>query len=298
VVAITSMTGSVVERYTYTAYGTAEIRHPLSYALRTSSIKDWTVLYTGRDLDLETGLYYYRARYYDSQLGRFIGRDPAGYDSGMNLYEYVGDDPLTRGDPSGLATIDPGGKTCTPGQKDLIFRVISEIRTEVSIAASGGKNCFTKRDWRGCAGDKCRANLNECLRNTIDSSIKILCSPNPVSNTNGSAGGQCVASKNNPLPRHPNPNTRPRDPGNLNSDTSCNACPWDYLSHSTITLWVGMFNNLSLFAHTLLHELLHNCVGGHLRPYGDPDLQRPDADYLAGDYLRNCGKPVPPRRPR
>jgi len=43
-------------------------------------------LFTGRRLDEETGLYYYRARYYDVELGRFIGRDPIGYIDGASLY--------------------------------------------------------------------------------------------------------------------------------------------------------------------------------------------------------------------
>ena len=62
-------------------------------------------LYTGRRLCSETGLYYYRTRYYDANQGRFIGRDPIGYGGGMNLYRYVANKPVTRSDPSGLRGI-------------------------------------------------------------------------------------------------------------------------------------------------------------------------------------------------
>jgi RHS repeat-associated protein len=58
-------------------------------------------MYTGRRLDAETGLYYYRARYYDTQLGRFLSRDPNGYGDSLNLYEYVGGRPLNLTDPRG-----------------------------------------------------------------------------------------------------------------------------------------------------------------------------------------------------
>jgi RHS repeat-associated protein len=58
--------------------------------------------YTGREWDSETGLYYYRARYYDPKIGRFISEDPIGFGGGVNLYAYVGDNPVNRDDPSGL----------------------------------------------------------------------------------------------------------------------------------------------------------------------------------------------------
>jgi RHS repeat-associated protein len=70
--------------------------------LRTSSIVSNAVLFTGREYDRETGLYYYRHRYTDPQLGRFLRRDPAGYAGGVNLYEYVGGRPTGFTDPLGL----------------------------------------------------------------------------------------------------------------------------------------------------------------------------------------------------
>ena len=55
----------------------------------------------GRQLDTETGLYYYRARCLHAQLGRFASRDPIGYMAGVNLAEYVWNSPASRMDPSG-----------------------------------------------------------------------------------------------------------------------------------------------------------------------------------------------------
>ena len=56
----------------------------------------------GRQLDKETGIYFYRARYYDSAKGRFIQRNPLDYVDGPNLYEYVRSEPTRLTDPTGL----------------------------------------------------------------------------------------------------------------------------------------------------------------------------------------------------
>jgi len=48
-------------------------------------------MFTGREYDSETGLYFYRARYYDPAIGRFISEDPIGFQGGdLNLYAYIG----------------------------------------------------------------------------------------------------------------------------------------------------------------------------------------------------------------
>lgn len=59
--------------------------------------------YTGRELDLENGLYFYRARYYDPNAGRFLNEDPIKFKGGNNFYRYVGNDPTSGIDPSGLS---------------------------------------------------------------------------------------------------------------------------------------------------------------------------------------------------
>lgn len=64
--------------------------------------------YTGRDFDSETGLNYYRARYYDARVGRFLSEDPIGFAGGdANLYRYVGNSPVNYTDPSGMIAVVP-----------------------------------------------------------------------------------------------------------------------------------------------------------------------------------------------
>jgi len=61
------------------------------------------VRYTGRDWDADEGMYYYRARWYAPELGRFLQPDPIGFAGGdLNLFAYVLGDPATARDPSGL----------------------------------------------------------------------------------------------------------------------------------------------------------------------------------------------------
>ncbi len=61
-------------------------------------------LYTSREYEAELDLYYYRARYYDTKLWKFINRDPLLYIDGPNPYVYVNSNPVNYSDPWGLAS--------------------------------------------------------------------------------------------------------------------------------------------------------------------------------------------------
>jgi RHS repeat-associated protein len=74
---------------------------PYGEALTLGPDEGNSIQYTGREND-GTGLYYYRARYYDPVLKRFISEDPIGLSGGLNTYLYADADPVSKSDPLGL----------------------------------------------------------------------------------------------------------------------------------------------------------------------------------------------------
>jgi RHS repeat-associated protein len=95
----------VVERYSYTPYGVATFRDAdwTAYAgPNPQSQYSNTTLYTGRAWDALISLYFYRARFHDAVLERFVARDPIGYGADINLYRYCDNQPVIIVDPSGL----------------------------------------------------------------------------------------------------------------------------------------------------------------------------------------------------
>ena len=102
---ITDANGTTVESYQYDVYGRATILDAYGHQIVESSVGN-PYMFTGRRYDADSGLYYYRARYYHPRLGRFSQVDPIGYAGGMNLYAYVGNNPVENTDPFGLWYID------------------------------------------------------------------------------------------------------------------------------------------------------------------------------------------------
>jgi len=107
IAAITDATATIVEQYVYDAYGEvtvtdgAGVAVPMNVWGAAHSAIGNSYFFTGRRLDEEAGLYYYRARYYDADKGRFLQTDPLGYFNGINLYEYVSSLPTHFLDPFG-----------------------------------------------------------------------------------------------------------------------------------------------------------------------------------------------------
>ncbi len=101
VVALSDVNKVLVERYAYDVFGRPTIRDPNGAVLAESAWGN-PYLFTGRAYEAESGLYCYRARYYDHATGRFLQPDPTGYSDGLNLYSYCGNNPFNFSDPSGL----------------------------------------------------------------------------------------------------------------------------------------------------------------------------------------------------
>jgi RHS repeat-associated protein len=98
--AIINESGTVTERYRYDAFGPLTVLAP-DFSVRTTSECAWNFLYHAEFIDALTGLYNYGYRYYHPGLGRWISRDPIGEEGGLNLYEFVGNDGISRFDMLG-----------------------------------------------------------------------------------------------------------------------------------------------------------------------------------------------------
>jgi RHS repeat-associated protein len=102
---LSNSAGALVNTYTYDSFGkltasTGTLVNPFQY--------------TGREFDPETGLYEYRARYYDQNVGRFKSEDPIRFGGGINFYRYVGNNAVNRTDPDGM-----GAAACAKAMAEL-----------------------------------------------------------------------------------------------------------------------------------------------------------------------------------
>ncbi len=91
-IALSDSSGAIQTQYTYEPFGKTTSSGPSS----SNSSQ-----FTARENDA-TGLYYYRARYYDTNRARFISEDPMGFSAGVNFYAYVENNPVNSVDPEGL----------------------------------------------------------------------------------------------------------------------------------------------------------------------------------------------------
>ncbi len=92
VTSLANSSGTLAQTYTFDSFG----KRSASSGSLTNPFQ-----YTARESDMETGLYYYRARYYDANTGRFLSEDPIGFNGGLNFYSYTQNRPIGLRDPSG-----------------------------------------------------------------------------------------------------------------------------------------------------------------------------------------------------
>jgi RHS repeat-associated protein len=104
VTSLSNSAAAVANTYTYDTFG--------NQTTFTGSVVN-PFRYTARELDSETGLMYYRARYYEPTLGRFLSEDPLRFGAGdTDFYSYVHNGPLIYRDPSGRTKVH--GNWCGP----------------------------------------------------------------------------------------------------------------------------------------------------------------------------------------
>jgi len=123
ITSLSNSAGTIANTYTYDSYG--------NLTASTGTLVN-SFRYTARESDPETGLYYYRARYYDPNDGRFSNEDPIQFDGGNNFYAYVANDPIDWTDPLGLRHL-------TKCEKDALAPYIPPIDLDNADIHDDGK---------------------------------------------------------------------------------------------------------------------------------------------------------------
>ncbi|XZE36633.1 RHS repeat domain-containing protein [Pirellulaceae bacterium SH501] len=148
ITAVTTSSGSVAERYAYTAYGLPTILDGSGSVLSISAINN-RCTYTGREWDQTLGLYHFRARWMSGLAGRFMGRDPIGFEDGMDTYAFVINSPLDGSDPYGWMKLS----ACQAYSEKEVFKIPAikvwkfELEGSFEMLASGQ---WCQKDCVGC----------------------------------------------------------------------------------------------------------------------------------------------------
>ena len=120
--AIADGNGTIVERYQYDAWGRVlGVYDGNGTPLDESAIANH-YLWQGRWFSWETGLYCFRARWYDPVTGRWLSKDPIGISGGLNQYVFCDNNPVNRRDPFGC------GKLILVGTDDPLYGGAHKIR--------------------------------------------------------------------------------------------------------------------------------------------------------------------------
>jgi len=117
VTSLTNAAGTAAQNYTYDSFG--------NLIATTGSLVN-SFRYTGREWDTETSLYYYRARYYDPAMGRFLGEDPSKFTGSLDFYTYVSNRVGNFVDPWGLCKVQLRFSPLGAGLYDHAYLLVSD----------------------------------------------------------------------------------------------------------------------------------------------------------------------------
>jgi len=156
---VTDSGGAIIQQLDYLPYGEERINEQTPAAGATSF--NTKKKYTGKELDTETGLYYYGARYYDSRISRFVSLDPVARDLSQqrlfkepqrwNTYSYAENNPVEYVDPTGMSgelagvllqwSFKIGGATAlidspAPGPADVVGGAIVVVGSAAALVVS------------------------------------------------------------------------------------------------------------------------------------------------------------------
>ncbi len=163
--AITNSSAGIVERYSYTAYGSLTIFDGAGSQISSSSISN-RITYTGREWDHAIYLLHFRARIYDVILGKFCSRDPIGFKGSIwNLYEYANAIPLVWIDPSGR---EPVTTQEIPYIVDIGRGSDLPLKVKIFVEDHDSKICVhvhVNRDFSDIGEDRWRRRWNDRTRN-------------------------------------------------------------------------------------------------------------------------------------
>jgi RHS repeat-associated protein len=155
---LSNAAGALAQTYTYDSFGQ-----------QTAFSGSLTNLfqYTGRELDAETGLYFYRARYYDPRSGIFLSEDPLQHDGGINFYPYVLNDPLNLTDSFGKQSnsVDSTlNQAIARGDSAEIEEILEDAKDVLSDKSKQlGRDAIKKLRTKAqdYIGQKCKGSVNQ-----------------------------------------------------------------------------------------------------------------------------------------
>ncbi len=146
--AIADINGNLMASYVYDVWGNL-----ISHDGPLSERNDY--LYTGREYDWETGIYYYRYRYYNPEIGRFM-QSSWELNEEMNMYVYVNNDPVKGTDPTGHPYRPPwlpdhGSGTPKPSNYNFWVCVCRDYYCACNKRIIGDRSVVSSDCWQNCA---------------------------------------------------------------------------------------------------------------------------------------------------